>query len=145
MSRPPSDLSGKGMLYVNSYISDSILDETTFLKWYDEDHIPEILEVNGFKSAVRWIDEPAKKEEGGRPYLSLYPMEDLGVLNTPEFAAISVKSDMLPGSQLIYDMADFDVRYLQLVQVFDPKNKGKGACFYPVHRPCRGGRWNALQ
>ncbi|KXJ97265.1 hypothetical protein Micbo1qcDRAFT_229974 [Microdochium bolleyi] len=128
MAAPPENMSGKGLLYVHSRITSELLDEPTLLKWYDEDHIPEIFATGGISSASRFIDEQAKARagEGGRPYLHLYPLQDIGFLRTPEFAGISVTSDMLPGSGLVYDLVDFDVRYYNLVQVFDPTNKGPG-------------------
>ncbi|KAH7040941.1 uncharacterized protein B0I36DRAFT_379798 [Microdochium trichocladiopsis] len=129
MATPPTDMSGKGLLYVHSRITSDLLDEPTLLKWYDEDHIPEILATSGITSAIRFIDEAARakpKEDRARPYLHVYPLQDLGFLLTPEFAKIAVTSEMLPGSKLVYDLVDFDVRYYSLVQVFDPTNKGPG-------------------
>ena len=39
---------GQGVLYVTSRIArDDILDEATYLKWYDEDHIDEIVHTSG--------------------------------------------------------------------------------------------------
>lgn len=44
----PDILKGSGVLYVQSRISrDDILDENTFFKWYDEDHIDEIVATAG--------------------------------------------------------------------------------------------------
>ncbi|KAJ1337793.1 DUF4286 family protein [Microdochium nivale] len=128
MAAPPADMSGKGLLFVNSRISSDLLDEATLLRWYDEDHIPEILATSGVESAVRFVDEAAKgrESEGGRPYLHVYPLQDIKFLVTPEFAAISVTSELLPGSGLVYDLVDFDVRYYSLVQVYDPTGKGPG-------------------
>jgi len=134
MSAPPANMSGKGLMFVNSRITSPLLDEATFLKWYDEDHIPEILATGGMPTAIRFIDEGARaqlKDHGNdspspaaRPYLHVYPVQDVAFFRTSQFADIGVTSDLLPGSKLVYDLADFDVRFYNLVQVYDPTNKG---------------------
>ena len=62
-----------------------------------------------------------------RPYLVLYPLQDLDFLQSPEFAgkhivhckewitdwsAISNDHESLPGSKSIFDVANFDIRYV---------------------------------
>jgi hypothetical protein len=48
MAAPNPAIKGPGVLYVTSRISrDDILDEDTFFKWYDEDHIDEIVNTSG--------------------------------------------------------------------------------------------------
>ncbi|ETS88023.1 hypothetical protein PFICI_01851 [Pestalotiopsis fici W106-1] len=118
------NLRGIGSLYVESKISRSdVLDEETYLKWYDEEHIPEILATGGIKSARRFknVDPEAEK-----PYLALYPLADLAFLGSEQFKNIKIKSDNLPETGIVYDLADFDVRYDNLIQVYDPTEKGKG-------------------
>ena len=56
----------------------------------------------------------------------MYPMEDIAFTQGEEFRKIKVHSKLLPGSGLCYDLADIDVRYYNLIQVYDPTNKGKG-------------------
>jgi hypothetical protein len=118
------NISGPGILYVEARISrPDILDEETYTKWYHEDHIAEIVETSGINSARRFknIDPNAH-----RPYLAMYPMKDLAFTQGEEFKKIRVKSDILPGSGICYDMADNDVRYDNLIQVYDPTKKGPG-------------------
>ena len=41
-------IKGPGVLYVTSRIArDDVLDEDTYFKWYDEDHIDEIVNTSG--------------------------------------------------------------------------------------------------
>jgi hypothetical protein len=48
MATPNPAIKGPGVLYVTSRIArDDILDEDTFFKWYDEDHIDEIVNTSG--------------------------------------------------------------------------------------------------
>ena len=50
MATPNPAIKGPGVLYVTSRISrDEILDEDTFFKWYDEDHIDEIVNTSGMR------------------------------------------------------------------------------------------------
>ncbi|KAL2760375.1 hypothetical protein ACRALDRAFT_1078881 [Sodiomyces alcalophilus JCM 7366] len=123
MAQPP--VSGRGIIYVNSGIERTdVLDEEKFMNWYDNDHIPEILETSGVSSAWRFKDVEAGKVE--KPYLAMYPLEDIGFTQTEEFKKIRVHSDLIPGGASIYDLANFDVRVYNLTQVFDPTKKGKG-------------------
>lgn len=120
----PEEMSGKGILYVTSKISrPDILSFETFMKWYDDDHIAEIVETSGIRSARRFVDvNPA----ADKPYLAVYPMHDIGFIRSDEFRGIRVKSDILPEPGIIYDLADIDVRTDSLVQVHDQTKKGRG-------------------
>lgn len=120
-----ASISGPGILYVNSKISrPDILDEDTYLNWYDNDHIAEIVQTSGVESAWRFKDVNIGSVE--KPYLAMYPLKDLAFTQGSEFKGIRVHSDMLPNGGPIYDLADVDVRYMNLIQVFDPTKKGKG-------------------
>lgn len=108
-----ANIKGQGMLYVTSQIArKDIMDYDTYMKWYDEDHIAEILETSGIDSAYRYIDT---NKDALKPYLAFYPMEDIGFTQGDEFRKIKVKSDLLPGSGICYDLADIDVRYIGLI------------------------------
>jgi hypothetical protein len=119
---------GPGVLYVNSKIAATdVLDEGKYIKWYEDDHIAELMHTSGIKSALRYksIDPAADK-----PYLVTYPMDDLAFTQGEEFKNIKVHSDMLPNGGPIYDLADMDVRYYGLIQTYDPKGPTKeGGCF----------------
>lgn len=99
-----------------------ILDEKTYLKWYEEDHIAEIMQTSSIKSALRYksLDPSVDK-----PYLVTYPMEDIAFTQSDEFKKIRVHSDILPNGGPIYDLADIDVRYYGLIQTYDPKGPTK--------------------
>jgi hypothetical protein len=117
------NIKGPGLLYVNSKIENpDILTESQFLKWYTQDHIPEIIATSGVNSAFRFKSPDEKAE---KPYLALYPMEDIAFTQGDEFKKISVHSDLLPNRGPIYDLADFDTRYYGLVQTYAPKGAPK--------------------
>jgi len=88
------------------------MDYEIYMKWYDEDHIAEIMETSGIQSAYRYIDVDNK---ASKPYLAFYPMDDVAFTQGEEFKKIKVKSALLPGTGLCYDLADIDVRYIGLI------------------------------
>ncbi|KAF2004342.1 hypothetical protein P154DRAFT_519542 [Amniculicola lignicola CBS 123094] len=130
-----SDIKGPGILWVTSCIAPSakdILDETTYLKWYDEDHIAEIMETSGIKNAFRYFNVLKGSSSAPKPYLAFYPMQDLAFTQGPEFRTIKVHSDILPGSGLCYDLADIDVSYLGLSGKTEAKAKKEPAPYILV-------------
>lgn len=116
------EIKGPGMLWVTSRIAASskdLLDEKTYLRWYDDDHIAEIVRCSGIEDGFRYVhvDKTSSIGSGaaGKPFLAFYPMPDLRFTQGDEFKHIRVRSDILPGSGIIYDLADIDVSYLGLV------------------------------
>ena len=116
------NIKGPGMLWVVGNINKSPtnpLNEDAFLKWYDEDHIDEIITTSGIHNAFRCLHvdkaSPFGTKDCPKPYLAFYPMEDLAFTQGDEFRGIKVKSDLLPGTGIVYDMADMDVGYYGLM------------------------------
>jgi len=128
-----SAIQGPGILFVRSRISPSaneILSEPTFLAWYDNEHIPEVVSTSGVDSAFRFIDihksAPIGNEQNPKPFLACYPMEDLAFTLGDEFKNIGFRSSALPGSGVIYDLADMDVSYLGIVGKTPKREEGEG-------------------
>ncbi|KAK7923908.1 hypothetical protein PG985_005962 [Apiospora marii] len=114
-----------GLLYASSKISrPDILDVKTFFEWYDEEHIPELIQTSGFDSAFRFIDlDPGSKW----PYLAVYPTKDFSFFKSDEFKGMkSLQSDKLPGTGAAAEVMGSVSRFDQLVQVYDPTKKGPG-------------------
>lgn len=114
-------ITGPGLLFVRSRIAQEAkdtFDEKTFLHWYDDEHIPEVVASSGIKSGFRYLDiyktSPLGNDANPKPFLAVYPMRDTAFTTTDEFKNLRVKSDKLPGSGLIYDLADMDVSVLGL-------------------------------
>jgi len=127
-----SAIQGPGLLFVRSRISPTsknILDEPTFLKWYDDEHIAEVVSTSGIQSAFRYVDvgksSPTGDFQNLKPFLAVYPMRDLAFTLSDEFKKINVKSTNLPGSGIIYDLADMDVSYLGFLGA-TPRKDGDG-------------------
>ncbi|KAG4426005.1 hypothetical protein IFR04_000949 [Cadophora malorum] len=111
-------LDGPGIIYVTSKIvRNDVLNEETYLKWYEEDHIPDILDKTPIKSALRFSNINPKAD---RPYLLMYPMEDLAAIHGEGFKQLKVKSDFMPDKGAPYDFADLDFRDYKLIQKYDP-------------------------
>ena len=134
-------IKGPGILYVKACINPSPsnpLTEPEYMHWYDDDHIAEIVETSGMPNAFRYFhvdktpDIGKPTPECPRPYLAFYPMQDLTFTQSQEFKSIKVKSDMLPGSGICYDMADTDVGYYALVGQKGNGKKGRSSEKGPV-------------
>jgi hypothetical protein len=111
---------GPGILYVNSKITrpDKVSPEL-FAKWYEEIHIPDIFKTRGIKIAQRWKSIDPSSD---RPYLAIYPVDDLAFLQSAAFKAIPVTSGMLPAPHGCFDFADFDTRYYEHVQTYQTES-----------------------
>ena len=117
-----AEIKGPGILFVKARIArPDIMDEATYMNWYDNDHIAEIANTTGVVSAFRYILPAADW-----PYLAMYELRDIAFTQGDEFRTICVHSDLLPGSKLVYDLADNNVRYYTLRQVFDPTQRSPG-------------------
>ncbi len=55
-----------------------------FDDWYDTEHVPERLRIEGFINAVRWVGADNPKLS-----LAIYDIESLAVLQKPEYIAVS--------------------------------------------------------
>jgi hypothetical protein len=70
----------KGIMLVHSQPS-SPEEADAYHRWYDDSHIPEILEVDGFASARRL------QAAGGESYLVVYEVEDIDTAKAAMAAA----------------------------------------------------------
>ncbi len=90
MAAPSS--TGPGILWVTSKIvQPEHLSESTYLSWYDNEHIPEILSVTPVTSLFRFRHVDPKAD---RPYLVTCPLQN--ITDAGEFRKTSVKSAILP-------------------------------------------------
>ena len=69
---------GTGLLMVWADIDPEF--ETEFNHWYDEEHIPRMLQIPGFLSAGRYF-----AVKGGPKYLTIYELEDHNVLRSSAY------------------------------------------------------------
>ncbi|KAF2705727.1 hypothetical protein K504DRAFT_438870 [Pleomassaria siparia CBS 279.74] len=130
-----AEMKGPGIFWVGSSIAASsrdILDEETFLRWYDEDHIPEIVRTSGVDSGFRYVDVEKGSPAAPKPFLAFYPIEDMAFTQGAEFKNIGYKSDILPGTGVVFDLVDFNIRNFGVVGKTEAKAKKEPAQFILV-------------
>jgi hypothetical protein len=88
-----------------------------------------VIKISGIHSAFRCLHVNKTSAHGTsecpKPFLAFYPMSDLGFTQGAEFKQIKVKSDILPGTGICYDMADLDVGYHGLAGKTGTGKQGK--------------------
>ena len=120
-----------GILFANARISDPILDAETFRRWYEEVHVPDVLATSGVHTAFRFQNPDSEDTE--RPYLAIYPFNDLEWLATGEFFRVPLTSDILPNpSKRILEVTDFDIRFYETLQV--KPGSGRPGSYLHAHR-----------
>jgi hypothetical protein len=113
-----------GIFWVAAKIINPELTPPVLKKWYDEVHFPDIIKTSGMKTTFRYDSLDPSAE---RPFFYYYPVRDLAFLQSDEFFKIPITSDLLPGpSHNIVHSVDFDVRYYELVQTFEPEGTKPG-------------------
>lgn len=134
--------SGAGMLAAHSRLAQpEKCPPEQYERWYFEDHIPDVLSTSGIKKALFYTNVDPGAE---RPYLALYPLQDLPFLQSDEFIkGIRVTSPLLPKSEdgkdgLCYDYMDVDVAYLQHVQTYEPARANAEVNGHAVGAPATG-------
>lgn len=127
-------IQGLGILWVQSRISATskdILDEATFLKWYDDEHITEVVSTSGIHSGFRYIDVNKTSACGNSanptPFLAFYPLKDIAFTLSDEFKKINIRSDLLPGSGIVYDLAEFDISCMGFINATARKGEAERA------------------
>ena len=119
---------GTGIIWAQSRISTEakdVLDENTFLTWYDEEHIADVVATSAVQSGFRYLDanktSPCGNEGNHMPFLALYPVPDLSFMLGDEFKKIRVQSDKLPGSGVVFDSVDFEISSLGILDKTERK------------------------
>lgn len=74
----------KGMLYSQMEPPPAL--EAEFNDWYASEHIPVRLALPGFARAVRY-----REIDGERKYLAIYEIDDLAVLDSPEYQVVKTQ------------------------------------------------------
>lgn len=112
---------GPGIFYSTSRISkpDQISEET-YNKWYNEVHIPDVLATGGVTAAYRFRNANPNAD---RPYLAVYQVPDLGIIQSETFKSIPMTSDLLPNGGPCHNYIDFDTRFYKLQQDYNTRGE----------------------
>lgn len=114
-------LSGPGIFYSTSRISKpDQLSVEAYNKWYNEVHIRDVLATGGVTTAFRFRNANPKAD---RPYLAIYHVPDLGVIQTEKFKSVPMTSDLLPNGGPCHDHIDFDTRFYKLEQDYNTRGE----------------------
>lgn len=94
------------------------------MEWYDQVHIPDVLAKGGIDAGYRYR---STNDEAYYPFLVLYPVEDTGFVETPEFNSLSLESDKYfgPGKKFT-DYADFEIRICARERIVEPEGTKTG-------------------
>jgi hypothetical protein len=92
-------MTNKGMLIVTANPPAFMAEE--FNAWYDLEHLPERLAVPGFRTGLRYVMLGME-----RRYLALYDLDDIAVLDTPAYLAVSADR-ATPWTKRIIDRCRF--------------------------------------
>ena len=98
----------RGLLFVINECPSTMEEELN--AWYDTEHIPERLAIDGFLSASRYVSAAR-----ARRYLALYDLTDVGVLQTPGYMAF-VGDNFTPWTKRI--LARTKVTRVEAVQTY---------------------------
>jgi len=88
----PGGLAGAGLLIVFTDVAPE--DEADYSRWYNREHIDELLTLPGFRRARRYASTAATPR-----FLAVYEVEDIGVLAAPAY--LDLLADQSPWSQRI--------------------------------------------
>jgi hypothetical protein len=122
-------LSGPGIIYTTSRLipTSSELSQEKFNWWYDKVHIRDMLATCAVSAAFRFKNIKADAET---PFLAIYVLEDMKVLEDPEFYRnVPLSDPCLPDGGSVKQFVDFDTRYYSLIQRFEIGSHPKGKIF----------------
>ncbi|KAF4991534.1 hypothetical protein FDECE_14008 [Fusarium decemcellulare] len=120
-----------GIIYVGSHITDPAISQDLLNRWYYETHFPEIFAIpNGPRAGFRLRND---NESAAFHNLTLVPLPDVALVDSPEFKNAKYTHDLLPKSHL--ELAEFDIRFYEKIQTFEgqiPKDGRIGKCVIAV-------------
>jgi antibiotic biosynthesis monooxygenase (ABM) superfamily enzyme len=94
------------ILVVSATIDPAV--EADWNRWYNEEHLPEIVDCPGFRSGQRYVSQGA---DGTRKYVAIYELDDASALQTAEFSARR-------GWSVFKDKVSFEsVEYKRIAQI----------------------------
>lgn len=104
-----------GLIFCRSKPKPSLL-TSVYNKWYSEIHVPDVLASGAIAKAARYR---CRDDGYPIPYLAVYDVPDLTRLQSREFAAIPMTSDLLPNPQRpCHAYVDLDTRFYAYVDEY---------------------------
>lgn len=116
-----------GLCYVTASSKDpSQLSDADLNKFYDDEHVPDILRYKFAKLALRYQSTKDSPVTGTGRYLALYPLDDARKLASPETKAMmdDLRISKVLGGRDHHDLIDYGVSAWTKVQDFDGPDPG---------------------
>jgi hypothetical protein len=112
--------SGRGKHLLTVYASIPADLEDDFNHWYNQQHIPEQLALDGFQSAVRY-----ESLQGEPKYMALYELADASVLESPAYIKLRDKAATDAWDQRIMSQLQVEARviYEQIFSCNEPSGE----------------------
>ncbi|KAF2140040.1 uncharacterized protein K452DRAFT_320112 [Aplosporella prunicola CBS 121167] len=124
-----------GILYAAGRITSPDLTPAAFTEWYNTVHIREVLSIPSgpprayrFENTATTTDAPTHP-----PYLALYPVDDLSIVSSPHFAALSDTHPLLPHGASYLSLTAFDVRVYATVETYTKDTAASAPTPTPTH------------
>jgi hypothetical protein len=115
--------SGPGLGVAFARIIDPALSEAAFHEWYNQIHVPDVIETGAVSAAWR-VKSLDPKDPW--PYAAVYRLEEFGKL--AELAKLRMTGDMLPDGRPANDFVEFDIRWYTPWQKFDKTGSDTRKC-----------------
>lgn len=124
-----------GIFLARSKITSPALSHEIFTKWYEQVHIPDIFKISdsfegvGIISGFRYYSTSPRTTK--KPYLAIYPLEDVGYLEMKEFWSTPVEHAILDEASgkketKCFELAEFDMLPYELLKVTQLETSAKG-------------------
>ncbi|KAI9740927.1 MAG: hypothetical protein M1818_004533 [Claussenomyces sp. TS43310] len=94
-----------------------------YLKWFKEEHVPDLMKASGAKSFYFLQSLDANDEW---PYLTYFPVDDLDYIHSEAFQNLPRSSDMLPAPHTFFDFAEFEMRSYEHLHTLEPAGRPTG-------------------
>jgi len=115
-------MSVPGLVYASSSLTSPLSPSTSsFNKWYNEVHIPDVLSLHGTSSAFRYANaDPTATPQ----FLALYPLADLATPSSEELKAVPITHEIFPApSHNASDVVEFRSRLYEHIQSYEPEDQ----------------------
>jgi hypothetical protein len=109
-----------GLIWVNSKITrPNDVSARDFLSFYADSHVPDVVQVPGFKSAAVY---KANASDAERPYLILYRLSDMKASDSEKLHELFAQEDVIS----MREKGNFDIREYEPVHSFEEEGAKSG-------------------
>ena len=119
-----ASLSGPGIIFSRSRPKPGKLPLDIYHKWYNEEHIPDVLATCVVSEAWRYED---LNEDAPIPFVAIYRIPDLAEMQKPAFRDLKMTGNLLPDKNTSWrEYVDSDIRIYKYLDEYETKKQPKG-------------------